>query len=314
MKPGHSTLDVVELSGRGTQECDVANELATPPKRIVLATDLSGAGDRALDRATQLAVEWGAELVVVHALDDIAVDFSPNLPSWRRPPDLASLAERQIRDDIRGPCPPLRVHIEDGRPPKVILDTVEREQADLLIVGMGRGRAFDGLSRTVDELFRSAPVSMLVVKTRPKGSYGQILVGTDYTDEARVGLEVAVRLFPTAAMTLMHAYDMPYRNLYLDPGLAERFGTVENDTIAAWVNEADLDEIDKQRIRTLIEHGAPELMLTAFAKENGSDLTVVGAYERSRLFHMVVGSSGPRIVQSAPGDVLVVRADRPGVP
>ncbi|MBX3478507.1 MAG: universal stress protein [Brevundimonas sp.] len=288
----------------------MANGTGTPPKRIVLATDLSGAGDRALDRATELAVEWDAELLIVHALDDSAQHSATNLPSWRRPPDMAALAERQIREDIRGPCPRLRFDIGDGQPLKVILDAVEREQADFLIVGMGRGRAFDGLSRTVDELFRRSPVSMLVVKSRPKGPYGRILVGTDYTDEARVGLEAAVRLFPAAAVTLMHAYDMPYRNLYLDAGLAERLGEVETATIIDWVKQADLDERDRQRIQTLIEHGAPEVMLAAFAREHAADLTVVGAYERGRLFHMVVGGSGPRIVQSAPGDVLVVRADR----
>ncbi|WP_332659180.1 universal stress protein [Brevundimonas sp.] len=288
----------------------MAGKMAAPPKRIVLATDLSGAGDRALDRATELAVGWGADLVVVHALDDGGSGAAQSLPSWRRPPDLAALAEKQIRDDIRGPSPRLSIHIDEGRPLNVILEAVEREQADLLIVGMGRGNAFDGLSRTVDELFRRCPVSMLVVKTRPNAPYGRILVGTDYSDEARCGLEVAAKLFPSTVMTLMHAYDMAYRNLYLDPALAERFSRVEKETIAAWLDQADLSDTDRTRIHPLIEHGAPEVMLSAFAREQGADLTVVGAYERSRLFHMAVGGSGPRIVQSAPSDVLVVRADR----
>lgn len=288
----------------------MAGEMVTPPKRIVLATDLSGAGDRALDRATELAVGWDADLIVVHALDDGASGAAQTLPSWRRPPDLAALAEKQIRDDIRGPSPRLRFHIDEGRPLNVILEAVQREQADLLIVGMGRGNPFDGLSRTVDELFRRSPVSMLVVKSRPNAPYNRILVGTDYSDEARFGLEVAARLFPSAIMTLMHAYDMPYRNLYLDPSLAERFGTVEQETIASWMAQADLSDTDRKRVHPLIEHGAPEVMLSAFAREQGADLTVVGAYERSRLFHMAVGGSGPRIVQSAPNDVLVVRADR----
>lgn len=39
-----------------------------PPKKIMLATDLSSRGDRALDRAIQLAKSWKAELLIVHAL------------------------------------------------------------------------------------------------------------------------------------------------------------------------------------------------------------------------------------------------------
>lgn len=289
----------------------MSQELQTPPKKIMLATDLSGRGDRALDRATQLANDWDAELVVVHALqDDAFAGPGEILPSWRRPPDVAGLVEQEIRDALRHPCPRLRFHIEDGAPLKVILEALEREQPDLLVVAMGGGGALRGLSRTVDELFRRARTSMLVVKKRPSGPYRHLLIGTDYTDEARVGLEVAARLFPSAGMVVMHAYDMPYRSLYLDTALAERFSAVEQDTMSAWLQEADITEDARSRLATLIEHGPPEAMLTAYVKEHGADLTVVGAYERSKLFHMVVRGSGPGIVHSVPSDVLVVRAGR----
>jgi nucleotide-binding universal stress UspA family protein len=63
-------------------------------------------------------------------------------------------------------------------------------------------------------------------------------------------------------------------------------------------------------MRTLIEHGPPEAMLSAYVMEQGADLTVVGAYERGRIFHALVGGNGPRIVESIPSDVMVVRAHR----
>ncbi len=289
----------------------MSQDMATPPKTIVLATDLSGAGDRALDRAAELARSWDAELVIVHAIEDAASGGTRSLPSWRRSPDVAHLVERQIRDDIRGDAPRLRFHIEEGAPLKVILEAVRREQPDLLVVGLGQDGPLGGLSRTVDELFRRSPSSMLVVKTRPNGPYARVLVGTDYSDEARTGLEAAVRLFPSAELALMHAYDMPYRSLYLDPALAERFGAVETDTLSTWLGKADLPDSVRARIDTLIEHGPPEAMLAAYVRERGADLTVVGAYERGRLFHIVVQGAGPRIVHSVPSDVLVVRADRP---
>lgn len=280
------------------------------PKRIILATDLSGRGDRALDRAAEMAVGWDAELVVVHALEDESSSGGRNLPSWRRPPDAAERVERQIRDDVRGPCPRMRFHIEEGPPLKVILEASEREHADLLVVAAGRAGLAGALSRTVDELFRRSPVSMLVVKRRPNGPYRHILAGTDYTDEARHGLEVAARLFPQADLAVMHAYDMPYRNLYQDASLAERFGAMEQETMRAWLAQARLDDEDRGRIIPLIEHGPPEAMLAAYIQERGADLTVIGAYERTRLFHRFVGGGGPRIVHSVPSDVLVVRAAR----
>ena len=46
-------------------------------------------------------------------------------------------------------------------------------------------------------------------------------------------------------------------------------------------------------VDTLIERGAPEVMLSNYVREKGADLTVIGAYERGRLFHAVVKGKGP---------------------
>lgn len=286
----------------------------TPPKRILLATDLSGRGDRALDRATQLANQWGAELLVVHALEGERMDAPEHqgLPSWRRPPSSVGLVEEQIRDDVRGECPRLRVHVEEGPAIKVILEAVERERCDLVVAGLGRNRTFGWppLGKTLDDLFRRAPVSVLVAKKRPRGPYRRLLVGTDFTPEARAGLETAARLFPEAEAAVMHAFEMPYRALLLDNQLSRDFGEMERSTLKAFTDEAQLPQALRSRVAMLIEHGPPELMLSTYVMEQGADLTVIGAYARSRIFHTVVVGKGPRIVEVVPSDVLVVRAQR----
>lgn len=287
-----------------------------PPKRILLATDLSGRGDRALDRATQLAHQWDADLTVVHALEREGLDLPEYqaLPSWRQPPNPSKMVEQQLRDDIRGPCPRLTVVVEEGPAIQVILDVASREKSDLIVLGLGRRRAFAaGVGRTIDELFRRSPASVLVVKRRPRGVYGHLLVGTDFTPEATRGLEVATSLFPTASVTVMHAYEMPYRGLMLNTQLGHDFGELETTTLQKFLQEAELSEDQRSRIFTLIEHGPPELMLSSYVMERGADLTVIGAYERSKVFHVMVVGKGPRIVESVPSDVLVVRAQRPSV-
>jgi nucleotide-binding universal stress UspA family protein len=284
-----------------------------PPKRVLLATDLSGRGDRALDRAAQLALQWGAELTIVHALEDEGLDLPEyrGLPPWRRPPDPVPLIERQIRDEMPEPSPPTRIIVEEGPAVRVILDAAAREQADLIVVGLGRHRPFTGgLPRTIDELFRRSPVSVLVVKRRPHKPYQHLLVGTDFTPEARRGLEVAGKLFPEAAMAVMHAYEMPYRSVMLNTQLGRDFGELETSTLRNFLAEAELSDQQRTRLFPLIEHGPPEVMLATYAMERGADLTVIGAYERSRLFHVVIVGKGPRIVDSVPTDVLVVRAER----
>lgn len=285
-----------------------------PPKRILLATDLSGRGDRALDRATQLANQWGAELLVVHALESEGLDTPEyrGLPSWRQPPNSAAMVESQIRDDVRGECPRLSVVVEEGAAIKVILDVLEREPCDLVVVGLGRQRAFgwNPLGGTLDELFRRSPVSVLVVKKRPHGRYEHLLVGTDFTPEAQAGLETAAGLFPEATLAVMHAFEMPYRTLLMDNQLSRDFGEMERASLRQFIDETRLVEDVKGRIVPMIEHGPPELMLSTYVAEHGADLTVIGAYERGRIFHAMIVGKGPRIVEAAPSDVLVVRAQK----
>jgi nucleotide-binding universal stress UspA family protein len=285
-----------------------------PPERILLATDLSGRGDRALDRAIQLSNQWGAELLIVHALegDSLTSPEHHGLPSWRRPPNSVALVEAQIRDDVGGDCPRLRIHVEEGPAIRVIVDAIEREKCDLVVVGLGRYRSlgWPPLGKTIDELFRRSPVSVLVVKKRPRGAYGHMLVGTDFTPEARFGLETAAACFPDAYIAVMNAFEMPYRTLLMDNQLGRDFGEMERSTLRAFTDEAQLPDGVRDRLTTLVEHGPPELMLSNYVMEQGADLTVIGAFERSRIFHTMIVGKGPRILEAMPSDVLVVRAQR----
>lgn len=288
--------------------------LPAPPKKILLATDLSSRSDRALDRATQLAQQWNAALVVVHALDDQKnVRWSPaleDLPSWRRPPDPALAVEAQIRRDVREAIEDLRIVVAEGDAPDVILDVAAREQTDLIVIGAARdhglGRVF--LGRTVEHLIRKAPTSVLIVKTRPAGAYRHILVGTDFTAEARCGLEIAARYFPQSLFAVMHAFDMPYRALLGSSPLSRDFSAMEHEEINAFVKAADMPDDVRARVVTLIEHGPPEAMIRNYVVERNADLTVIGTLGRSMMFHLLVGGHAPKIVDATPSDILVVRA------
>lgn len=284
-----------------------------PPQRILLASDLSSRGDRALDRAAQLAQQWGAELLILHAVEGegLASPEHQGLPSWRRPPNTHALVEQQIREDVRWERP-LKVLVEEGPAARAIVAAAEREQCDLVVVGLGRSRVFawPPLGKTIDELFRRCPTSLLVVKKRPRAPYAHLLVGVDFTPEAKAGLEAAGQLFPDASVTAMNAFDMPYRTLLPDSQLGRDFGEMERATLDAFTQDARLPPAFRGRLRTLIEHGPPEAMLSAYVMEQGADLTVVGAYGRGRIFHTLVGGNGPRIVEATPSDILVVRAQR----
>jgi nucleotide-binding universal stress UspA family protein len=280
---------------------------AVPPSRILVATDLSAQADRAADRAAQLARIWNAELVVLHALEEIAPWRDTALvPSWQSPPDLAARIERQLREDFAD-LVPVEVRIVERPAAEAVLTAVKADRCDLIVVGEGRHRPMGGLGATLSELFRSAPVSVLVAKQRVRGPYRRLLVGTDYTDEALIGFETAAQLFPAASFTLMHAFELPYRSLMADNRLGRDFQSMERETIDAFVRKARLPESVRGNVETLVEHGPPSEMLFRYGLDHQVDLTVIGAYERGRLFHALLGGEGPRILESVTTDILVVR-------
>lgn len=285
-----------------------------PPKKILLATDLDARSDRALDRAAELARQWKATLIVVHATEREPVSLNntvyDELPSWRRPPDPGIAIERQLRRDLKDAVPHLKIVIQEGSPQEVILDVVNREQCDLIVIGAARDRMLGPvfLGRTVDHLVRRSPVSVLVVRNRPRGRYVHVLVGTDFTEESKYGLSVAAKLFPSAVFAVMHAFELPYRALWGKTQLSQDFAAMEGETIRAFVADADLPKEVASGINTLIEHGSPVEMMRNYIIEKNADLTVIGTLGRGLLFHLVIGGNAPKIVEGVPSDVLVVRS------
>jgi nucleotide-binding universal stress UspA family protein len=286
--------------------------------RLLLATDLSARGDRALDRAAFLARQWDAELVVFHALQPDPLRTlsarGEDAPSWRRPPDPRRAAEDRIRQDLREEGVKYSVIVEEGDIVEAILKVVEREACDLIVLGTARDETLGRmmLGNTVDHLVRRSPVSVLVVKSRPRGAYKHMLVGTDFTDESRHGLEVAARAFPDAVITLMHAFQLPYRSLLSDSALSRDFSSMEMQEMKTFLDGAALSDAARARVHPIIEHGPPEIMFRTFVEERGADLTVIGAFGRGLMFHVLVGGNAQRIVDATPSDVLVVRAPRLG--
>jgi nucleotide-binding universal stress UspA family protein len=288
-----------------------ARTIAQPPQSILLATDLETHSDRALDRAALLARQWQAKLHVVHVL-------RPGTPvNWWVSghdgsfPDHgeAERLERQIRRDLYDAPDDLVIHIAEGEPADRILEAAEREGCGLIVVGT-RGPVFADLvgQSTTVQLLRRSRWPVLVVKARPHGAYRKVLVGTDFTPESRHGLETAVAWFADAGFTLMHVLDIPHRSLLLDADRGQAFTRLERETMQSFADDAHLPERTRHHLRTYIEHGPPEIMLRRRAIADDADLTVIGALRRGLAFHILIGGNATRIVEAAPGDVLVVRA------
>lgn len=286
------------------------------PRKILLATDLSGRCDRALDRAVALARQWNAAVLAVHVLepDDDPLDRRRlrDVPSWRRPRDRASVVEAQLRQDILGDFAPISARVEAGDAATVIREIALREQCDLIVTGVARedalGRHF--LGSTVDELVRRSPVPVLVVKRRLRRAYGNVVVAVDFSESSRHALEAAARLFPASRLTLFHGFEVPFAGLLEKEKFRDDLRAVEREECDAFIARAALPEAAAGRIEAVVEHGNPAGLLCEFVTEKDVDLVVLGTHGRSALFQVFLGSVARRILEAVPGDVLVVREPR----
>lgn len=140
-------------------------------KCILVATDGSDGGNRALDAAVELARAGNASLVVVtiggsvtgaelRKLADAGGNLSKTLES-RADRVLQQAGRRAKRLGIA----PTALRCEWGDPAEAILDIARREKADVIVVGRrGRGRLRQLLMGSVSQKVASlAPCTVMVV-------------------------------------------------------------------------------------------------------------------------------------------------------
>jgi nucleotide-binding universal stress UspA family protein len=135
---------------------------ATTMTTIVVGTDTSAAADLAVADAARLAIERGAELIVLHVRSKDGVRSAVD-------PKLAPDPEHHLRALAdRFPGIPIRTRVEQGDPAERIVAVAEQERADTIVVG-NRGvhgswwRVRDSVPNLV---LRHAPCSVLIVDTR----------------------------------------------------------------------------------------------------------------------------------------------------
>lgn len=129
-------------------------------RTIVCATDGSSHADRAMAIAVDLATRYDAKLVVVHAVAEGGGAGQPPQTRVRKVLDEAAgdAGQRLGRDVV--------THLETGDPAEVILRAIERERADLVVMGSrGLGEIKGLLQGSVShKIAQLAPCPCLTVK------------------------------------------------------------------------------------------------------------------------------------------------------
>jgi nucleotide-binding universal stress UspA family protein len=297
--------------------------LSSKPCRILLATDLSARGDRALERAVTIAAGTQAHLTILHVFEEIRDDmpmYKYRVSSWRRPDDAVETAKRRIRHGLRldlgDAVENATVLLEEGEPADVIERIAITDDIDLIVTGVAREGLFARrpviLGETVDRLLRRSPVPLLVVRNRARAPYERILVAVDFSDVSALAIEAALRFFPSHTLYLLHAFEVPYASL-MDDG--ERFAGEYRNTrmhdLEAFLDTLSLTGHDRRRLVPLIQRGHPERLIRDHVLTQDADLVVMGTHGRGVMLEALLGSTAKGVLESLPCDALVVRGRLP---
>jgi nucleotide-binding universal stress UspA family protein len=168
-------------------------------KTIVIATDLTSPGSRALRYAKKLAQVHRSKLVVVYAIDPAGYAFPEGMSACTADDQSAREILRQIEHEISHQGIPIHSVVETGVIYERILQTALEHQADLLVLGTSAvakvGRA--ALGTVARRLLVTAPFPILTVPpvtdgdSEFSGHWKNALVATDFSEASLAGLDHA---------------------------------------------------------------------------------------------------------------------------
>ena len=272
--------------------------MPTPARPIMVATDLSPRSDRAVDRALQLAGQFGVRAVVVHALEK-------GSPLEAEP----GLADAAIRAALPDPQAEVDIVPALGQAPATIAEAARSAGCGLIVTGVARlNHLGDYVTGTaVDHVVRHAAVPVLVVKQRPRGPYRSILVASDFSTCSRSALLGAATLFPDVALHLVHAYHVPYESWLKSDGVKEEIAENAQKDLDAFLADPAIPGSVRARVTPHLGYGELHTVITRTAREVGADLVALGTHGRSGFVQAIVGSAAQELLRWVPYDALMLR-------
>ena len=270
---------------------------------IVVATDLSSRGDRAVARAVRLAAEQGAQLTALNVTDDaLPQDMAEKLQA-----DAEQLIRRFIENLPDGKSLDVTINALIGDPTVAILEATE--SADLLVLGTHRPRPFVDLFRetTMERIVRMQSKPVLLVHDAADHDYRNVLCALDFAPASTNAMTLAGKLAPKATLHGMHAVHIPYKGLLASSdtaGTAAPFMKDAAERLRVW---RDMRPLPEALGEVEIVEGSASGLLHSRAETLAADLITIGAHGRPGTVPWTLGSMASELIRNPKRDLLMSR-------
>lgn len=280
-------------------------------RRILAATDFSARSQRAVRRAGLLARQSGAELILLHVVDD---DQPAHLAELERSEASKILAEKlqciaELRD-IR--C---RHVVTAGDAFDGILRSAETASADLVVMGAHRKQLLRDIfvGTTIERVVRTGIRPVLMVNREAARPYVRVLAAVDMSDASARALQSARTLgfFDNAHLSIVHAFEaLAKSTMFIADVPQERIDAYvaqeQSRTIAELAAFLQANGCGDLPWSLRVEEGDPFQTISRAVEETHPDLVVVGTHGRSGIAKVLLGSVAEEVLRSLEVDILAV--------
>jgi len=282
---------------------------------ILAATDFSPRSQRAVRRAGLLAQSRGAELTLVHVVDD---DLPPDLVALERREAERILGEQiGAMAELRGLQP--RALVIAGDPFDGILRAAESMGADLVVMGTHRKQLLRDIfvGTTIERVIRTGTSPVLMVNNEVKQPYGTAMAAVDLAEPSVNAIRIgkALGLPDGERLTLVHAFLPLAKGQMFYAGLSQ-------DTIDDYVADERLRAIkeltaflEENRVEDHgqslhIDEGTPSEVISKAVEQSKPDVLIIGTHGRTGIAKALLGSVTEKVLRSLEVDILAVPPPR----
>ena len=278
-------------------------------QRLLVATDLSERSNLAVRRAGRLARDLGADLMLLHVVDNDRPEqfISAEIASAQQ---LLDTTAASMLQDVK--CETL---VELGDPFDGISNVAKRSAVDLIVMGAHRKQLLREIfvGTSIERVTRQRIAPVLMVNTDVADPYRQSVVAIDLSQHSGHALKTAhaLGMFSNANIVVVHAF-----NVFAKGKMS--YAGVDSDTIQRHTEQTAKDAraevraflkvlaVDVAHYSVRVKEGRPADVIKQISSAEDADLVVLATHGRTGVLKFLLGSVTEEVMASINCDVLVV--------
>ena len=266
-------------------------------EKLLLATDWSDYSEGAVREAINLARECATELYAISV-----IEINPEYETFGT--DVIEKEEKEVAayfESLRTRASKEGVACktilrESGEPYRLIVEEAEEKKVDMILIGRHgrRGLAKVLMGSVASKVIGHAPCNVLVVPRAARIEFKNILVATDGSGHANAAVSEALAIAKRGGNHLI-----ALSSYFLDNELEEAKSNVNK--VIKMAQEVGVT------VDALTPRGKPYDAIVETAGGRAVDLIVMGAYGKTGLRKLLMGSSTEKVIGLAGCAVMVIR-------